>query len=224
VAVCLRACTALIVLAVPPAAFASYGLATGAVAPGLRVDAKGSAQATWIAQGSQQSFVVPRSGPGYQGTLPGGDVSTPAATAIPIAVAVRRANGMFWALQQFATTGRPTSLDLARWQGAPTRLMLATDGKHLTGSVSFHGRPVTGTSPTPAGREVKVYVYLECFGCPGAAHGWMSMLGVAPKSNGTFAVYLRPSWVGKRYRARVQGPNVGGDLAPDAQAVVDAAT
>jgi len=207
-----------------PAASASYGLATGAAAPALRVDAEGNAQATWTTQGSRQSFVVPMSGPGYHGTLPGSDVSTSAAAAIPMAVAVRKANRTFWALQQFATTGRPTSLDLARWQGAPTQLTLATDGKHVTGTVSFHGKPVAGASVTPAGQKVKVYVWLECFGCPGAAHGWTPMLGVAPKPDGSFEVYLRPSWIGKRYRAVVQGPNVGIELAPDAQAVVDATT
>jgi hypothetical protein len=42
------------------------------------------------------------------------------------------------------------------------------------------------------------------------------MLGVAPKADGTFAVLLRPQWMGKRYRATVAGPA----YAPDAQAVV----
>ena len=44
------------------------------------------------------------------------------------------------------------------------------------------------------------------------------MLGVPPKTDGSFAVRLRPSWTGSRYRAAVAGPNLGAVLAPDAQA------
>ena len=90
--------------------------------------------------------------------------------------------------------------------------------------MSFDGHPVTGFSPTQAGKEVRAYVYIECFGCPGNPNGWMLMVGVAPKADGSFAVYLRSSWDGKRYRATIAGPNVDGMLAPDAQTVIDAAS
>jgi hypothetical protein len=48
------------------------------------------------------------------------------------------------------------------------------------------------------------------------------MLGVAPNRDGNFSVALRPSWRGKRYRATVFGPNIGGQLAPDARVTVNA--
>jgi hypothetical protein len=51
----------------------------------------------------------------------------------------------------------------------------------------------------------------------------MLMLGVSPKADGSFSVYLRSSWVGKQYRATVAGQNVAGALAPDAQTVINAA-
>ena len=46
------------------------------------------------------------------------------------------------------------------------------------------------------------------------------MLGVPPRSDGSFAVSVRPSWLGKRYRATLAGPNIGSTLAPYAQVVV----
>ena len=141
-----------------------------------------------------------------------------------MAVVVRKTpDGTFWALQQLEISGRPTSLDFSRWRGAPTQLTLATHGKRLKGSLTFQGHSVTGLSPTPAGKAVRVYVYLECFGCPGQPKGWMLMLGVPPKADGSFSVYLRSSWVGLRYRATAAGPNTGGTLAPDAQTVINAA-
>ena len=48
------------------------------------------------------------------------------------------------------------------------------------------------------------------------------MLGVAPKADGSFSVALRPSWTGRRYRATMLGPNVGGQLAPGARLTIDA--
>ena len=137
---------------------------------------------------------------------------------MPLAAIVRQTpDGKLWALQQRVVAGRPASLDFARWQGDPTQMTLGRDGARLKGTVSFHGKPVHGLSPTLEGRGVKAEVYIDCFGCPGHRHGWMSMLGVAPKADGSFAVYLRPSWTGKRYRATIAGGNFGWALAPDAQ-------
>jgi hypothetical protein len=65
---------------------------------------------------------------------------------------------------------------------------------------------------------MRIYVYVDCFGCPAAPHGWSAMVGLRPKADGTFAARLRPSWRGSRYRAAVAGPNIGTTLAPDAQA------
>ena len=210
--------------ALAPAAFASYQVATSAGAPKLRVDASGTVEVSWSAGGARKTFLVPRSGPGRYGTLAGKDVSHAASLPLPMAVSVRETpDHTFWALQQIAIAGHPRSLDLARWRGAATQVTLVDDGTHLSGSARFHGRPVTGYSSTLAGKRTRIYVYLECFGCPGARTAWSLMLGVAPKPDGTFSVALRPSWRGKRYRATALGPNVGGQLAPDARVTVNAA-
>src|SRR5579871_6525520 len=117
------------VAALAPAALASYGVATGATAPTLRVDAGGNAEVSWSAGGSRKTFVVPRTGVGHYGTLSGADASKAAALALPMAVSVRETpDHTFFALQQVAIAGRPTSLDLARWTGAPTKLTLLDDG------------------------------------------------------------------------------------------------
>ena len=216
--------TVLIVAALgPPAALASYGVATGAGEPKLRVDATGVAEVSWTAGGARQSFLVPRSGIGRHGTLGSRDVSKATALALPMAVAVRETpDHTLWALQQIAIAGRPTSLTIARWRGTPTKLTLADDGTHLTGTATFDGHPVTGYSSTLAGQRTRDYVFLECFGCPAARSAWTLMLGVAPKADGSFSVALRPSWTGRRYRATTLGPNAGGQLAPGARITIDA--
>ena len=217
-------CLMFVALVCAPAGVASYGVSTNASAPTLRVDAKGDAEVAWTEGGKRVTFIVPPKGPGHHGTLPGADVSKAGGLSLPLAIVVRKtAGGALWALQELQISGRATSLDLARWRGAPTQLAFATDGKRLTGTVTFDGRPVTGSSPTLNGTEERVYVYLECFGCAAQPSGWSLLLGVHPKADGSFAAALRPSWIGSQYRATVQGPNVGGQLAPDAQVVIAAA-
>src|SRR5581483_8931532 len=134
---------ALAVLA--PVAFASYGVATSAGAPKLRVDGSGTAEVSWSAGGSRESFLVPRSGVGRHGTIAGKDVSHAVTVRVPMAVSVRETSDhTLWALQQVVIAGRPRSLDLARWRGAATQITLVDDGTHLSGSARFHGRPVAG--------------------------------------------------------------------------------
>jgi hypothetical protein len=203
-------------------ALGSYGLATNATRPSLRVDSKGDAEVTWTQGGQTTSFIVPPSGQGYHGAV-AVDVSKPSSLALPLAVSVRQTSGgTYYALQQFAVTGQPTSLEFSRWTGAPTQVTLTLDGPRLTGTVTYHGKPVTGSRETPGGRPVRIYVELECFGCSADRTGWSYMLGVPPKADGSFAVYLRSSWEGKRYRATVPGPNAGGDYAPVARTEVAA--
>ena len=216
-------CLLLVALVCTPAGIASYGVSTSPNAPSLRVDAKGNAEVGWTQGGRHMTFVVPRSGVGHHGVIAGADASKPAGISLPLAAVVRRTpDGTLWALQDLQISGRPASLDLARWKGAPTQLTLATDGTHLTGTVTFQGQPVTGSSPTPAGKQERVYVYLECFGCAAQPKGWSLLLGVRPKADGSFAALLRPNWTGSKYRATVQGPNVHGELGPDAQTVISA--
>ena len=211
-----------VALLAPSAALASYAVVTGAVSPKLRIDASGNAEVSWASGGTRRSFVVPRRGAGHYGTVDR-DASKPTAVSLPMAVAVRATpDHTQWALQRVAISGRPTSLDLARWTGAPTTLTLVDDGSHLRGNATFHGRPVTGYTSSLTGKRLRIYVYLECFGCPARRGGWVFLLGVPPKANGAFSVALRTSWKGRRYRATLFGPNVAGQLAPDARVTVEA--
>jgi hypothetical protein len=197
---------------------ASYTLATAAAGPTLRVDAKGNAEVGWTVGGVHHSFVVPEKGPGYNGGLLAANVLKPVKIGLPMAVAVGQIpDGTYFALQQRTVQGRPTSLDLSRWRGAPTELTLVTDKQRLRGTATFQGKPLTGLSPTPGGSQIKAAVFIECFGCPGHKQTWMPMLSVSPKHDGSFAVYLRPTWVGTKYRATIAGQNVNGTLEPDAE-------
>jgi hypothetical protein len=165
---------------------------------------------------------VPARGQLFHGGSLSHDVSRPAPKSlVPNALVVRgTAGGRIWALQAWPESpGSPIDLHLARWKGTPTTLTLAYDGSNLNGRATFHGTPVTGTSATLEGRQLRIYVYLDCTGCPGSGAGWKRMLGVAPKADGSFSVFVRPEWKGKRYRALVAGPNLGATLAPDAQAI-----
>jgi hypothetical protein len=189
----------------------------------LGVDAGGSAVATWVQGGARQRVTVPARGRLFHGGSLSGDVSRPAPESlVPNALVVRgTADGRLWALQAWPETpGGPVDLHLARWKGSPTRLTLARDGPKLSGRATFQGRPVAGTSTTLEGKRLRIYVYLDCTGCPGAGAGWKRMLGVAPKADGSFSVSVRPEWKGTRYRALVGGPNTGTTLAPDAQAIL----
>lgn len=160
----------------------------------------------------------------HGGSLSGRDVSRPApGVRLPLAAIVRRGpGGVLYALQRWQVQpGRPGELHFAAWKGAPPVLRLADDGLRLTGSATFQGRPVSGFTTTLEGKRLRIYVYLDCLGCPGTS-GWSRMIAVAPKADGSFAVRLRPEWLGRRYRATVAGPNVGTTYAPDAQAEVAA--
>jgi hypothetical protein len=200
---------------------ASVYIATSPVGSTLAVDAKGNALVGWRQSGARQTVLVPARGQLFHGgSLAGPDVSRPAHLAgLPFLLALRRTpDGRLWALQGWPQTpGGPLDLHLARWDGAPTKLTLSFDGSSLSGRVEFHGQPVTGTSSTLEGKRLRIYVYLDCLGCPGA--GWKRMLGVAPRADGSFTVLVRAEWRGRRYRASVIGPNVGTTFAPDAQAI-----
>lgn len=200
---------------------------TNDVRPALRVDANGTAEVSWRSGGARQTVIVPARGRLYHGgSLSGPDVSRAASVpGLSLALAVRRTpDGRLWALQTWQVEpGGPKEVHLARWKGAPTKLMLSSDGVRLTGTASFQGKPVTGRTFTLEGKRPRIYVYLDCFACPAATGGgWARMLGVAPRADGSFAVRLRPKWLGKRYRATVAGPNVGTTFAPDARVVSSA--
>jgi hypothetical protein len=191
----------------------------------LGVDSKGTAVVSWLQGGVRQTVTVPAHGRLVHGGSLSKDVSRPAAAGgLPNALVVRRTpDGRTWALQSWsAKPGGPVELHLARWKGAPTKLTLAYDGSRLSGRAEFQGKPLTGTSPTLEGKRLRIYVYLDCSGCPGAGSGWKRMIGVSPKADGSFAALVRPEWKGTRYRALVLGPNIGTTFAPDAQATATA--
>jgi hypothetical protein len=209
-------------LAVPAAA--SIQVTSDASRPALRVDALGNAEVSWLVSGTRRTLLAPLRGrvlPG--GRLSGADVSRSAPrNLVPMARVVRRTpDGYLWALQQWtrAPSG-PAELRLARWKGAPTNLTLTVSEDALSGRVTFVGRPVFGYTTSSAGRRIRINVYLDCAGCPGARGGWKRMLGIAPRRDGTFRASIRPEWTGSRYRATVAGPNRGALRAPDARVVV----
>jgi hypothetical protein len=189
----------------------------------LRVDAKGNAEVRFVSGGSPDTVIVPPRGQLHHGgSLAGPDVSRRIGVPrLPLALTVRRTpDGRLWALQAWQVQpGGPIELHLARWKGAPTVLTLATDGTHVTGTATFQGKPVTGFTFTLEGKRPRIYVDLDCFAC-GGKPGWTRMTPVAPKADGSFSVFLRPEWAGKRYRATVSGPNIGTTFAPDAQIVI----
>ena len=198
------------------AAQASVGLSTGASHVSLQVDASGDALVTWSQAGAKETVLLTAHGVlTHGGSLTGPDVSKPTHVAgVPSAFSLRSTpGGNLWALQLISIgAGRPVSLDLSNRQGAPTDLTLATDGTHVTGSVTFDGKPVTGFSTTPGGLRPKIYVYLDCFGCGGQAGvdadarrrpaRRRDVLGADPPEAGRAPLQ----------RATVAGPNAGIDL------------
>jgi hypothetical protein len=203
-----------VALVVATPAAASIEVAQSGSAVKVRVDARGNAEVSWIAGGARHTLLVPPTGkvlPG--GKLPGADVSRPTHVALPNLLAVRRtSDGRLWAVQR--SRGK---LHFARWAGSPTAVTVAVDGTRLVGEATFQGKALPAVSPTPEGKRVRVTVFVDCFGCPGK-RGWSRMLGVFPRPDGSFRVFLKPAWQGDRYRASVDGPNVGAILTPDAVA------
>jgi hypothetical protein len=208
------------------AARASFVVATGASSPTLRVDARGYAEVSWLAGGARRYLLVDPTGKvQYNGRLLDADVSTPASgVALPSLLVLRKTpDGSYWALQSWQEPGDPSELHLSRWKGDPTQLTLQLDpGAKLSGTATFEGAPVHGLSPSPGGKKPKIYVFLDCFGCPAAKTGWGKMLGVPPAADGSFRVYVQSKWIGSKYRASVAGPNTATTWAPDASVTINA--
>lgn len=189
------------------------------------VDARGAAVVKFRSHGKVDIVVVPAHGQLFHGgSLSGPDVSRPARVpGLPLASIVRRTpDGTLWALQAWQVEpGGQRELHLARWKGDPTKLTLELDGRRLTGRGMFHGRPVTGRTFTLEGKKPRIYVWLDCFAC-GGKPGWTRMIGIPPKTDGSFRAFLRPAWRGKKYRATIAGPNIGRTFAPDARTIISA--
>jgi hypothetical protein len=213
-------------LAAPAQGGASITAATTWRSPALAVDAKGNALVTWTQSGARRTLLIPPSGrylPG--GRLSGPDVSKPAAAnGLAYARLVRRTpDGRLWALQAWRVhPGGPAELRFARWQGEPTSVLAELAAAKLTGTATYAGKGVFGTSPTTAGTQIRHFAYVDCDRCPGSA-GWSRMLSVPLTGpRGSYAVTLFPKRRGSRYRVSVTGPNRGWAYAPDATVVVAA--
>ncbi len=223
-------------LAVAPGVPASVSVATDAQAPTLHVNAEGVALVSWTTvAGSRQSIVIPPHGYSLPSNrFQGRDVSARVdSSRLAMAQVVRRTpDGALWALQAWRKHARgPVELHFSRWRGTPTGISLRAlccryGLPTLTGEALSEGRPIYGSSPSPAGKglpdkQIRTFVFLECFACAASAGGWAFMRAVAPRApSGTYSLLLRPSWRGTRYRATIAGPNRGWTYAPDARSVL----
>jgi hypothetical protein len=200
----------------------SLAVAYDAQRPALRVDSRGNAEVSWTSGGARRYLLVPPRGRVLPGArLPGRDVRRAApGPRLPFQRVLRRTpDGRRWALQTWrARPGGPVELHLSRWRGAPTSVTLTVTETVLEGSADFQGRPVTGFSPTPEGKRLRHYAFVDCLGCRGT-RAWTRLTAVLTRANGSFRLFLRPAWRGSRYRVTVAGPNRGTTLAPMASAV-----
>jgi hypothetical protein len=163
---------------------------------------------------------VPPAGKVYPGRkLAAADVSrSTSAVALPFKRVLRRTpDGRLWALQTWRSQpGGPVELRFSRWRGAPPTVTLTAekrfDGERVTGRALFGGRAVPLFSPTPEGKRIRSYAYVE----RETAAGWSQVAGVTTKANGSFQLFIPAGKLGARYRAIVPGPNIGTTLAPDA--------
>jgi hypothetical protein len=210
----------IVLLAGAATASASITLGTNPQRPALRVDSSGNAEVSWTAGGIRRYVLVPPRGRVYPGRrLSGRDVSrSSSAVAIPFRRVLRRTpDGRLWALQTWRVRpGGPVELRFSRWRGAPTSVTIATkpqfEGDLVTGRATFAGRPVPLYSPTPEGKRIRSYAYVD----RAVVSGWSRIGGVATRADGTFRRYVPPQLLGIQYRAVLPGPNIGTTLAPDA--------
>jgi hypothetical protein len=217
-----------VALAAAPPAVASVTVAKNAQRPALRVDARGFAEVSWTERGVRRTLLIPPRGR----ALPGGrlrspDVSRRASVVLPFRRVVRRTpDGRYWALQSWKLTrSGPVELRFSRWRGAPTQLSLsaeASGGTYLiSGTATFHARPVAGHWRTLEGTPIRHAAVLECFACRGRT-GWVWFNSIRTQPDGTFGATVPHDAHAARYRASIVGPNTGATLAPDASAVVSA--
>lgn len=213
--------------ALPAAAPASIKISSDTAKEQLRVDAAGRAQITWrAADGRRRTAVVSGDRIRYNATVRG-RAGRRVDAGIPQAIAqVRLRDGRTYALQKVQRLGSygrlgPVELRFSRWYGEPTRLTLAgewVDGKipRICGTATFHGVPFYGQEHTPQGNPLDDEgrnVYLDVLQPSGA---WYRIFGVLTRPLG-YALLLRTTdWYGSAFRGMVPGPNVDGQLAPDA--------
>jgi hypothetical protein len=206
-----------LVLLAPATAAAATTVATDVQRPALRVDERGNAEVSWTAGGVRRYVLVPPTGRVFPGRrLAGRDVSVgTTSVSLPFRRVLRRTpDGRLWALQTWRIrAGGPVELRFSRWRGAPPRLTAETrprfGGELLTGVASLAGRPVPLFSPTPEGKRIRSYAYVDRW----TGRGWSRVAGAATRADGTFRLFVAAA--APRYRVVLPGPNVGTTLAPD---------
>jgi hypothetical protein len=135
-------------------------------------------------------------------------------------VVLHTPDSRLWALQSWRRGGR-IELRFSRWRGSPTSVTFTTiccrlDSETLEGRAFFAGKPAFGSSPTTAGRLVRIVASLD----RATTSGWAQMRGVFPRApDGIFRLWVRPEWQAPRYRVTITGPNLAWAMAPDARAV-----
>lgn len=206
-------------LAFAAGASASITLGTNPQRPALRVDGRGNAEVSWTAGGVRRYVFVPPTGRVYPGRrLTAADVSrSSAAVALPFRRVLRRTpDGRLWALQtRRVQPGGPVELRFSRWRGPPPKVTVASKprfaGELVSGRATFAGRAVPLYSPTPEGKRIRSYAYVE----RATSGGWSRIGGGATRANGSFSLFVPASKLGARYRVVLPGPNIGATLAPD---------
>jgi hypothetical protein len=174
---------------------------------------------SWTAAGVRRYLLVPPRGRVYPGRrLSARDVSAGTrSVALPFRRVLRRTpDGRLWALQTWRVRpGGPVELRFSRWRGAPPRLTAEATpqlpGELVTGSASLAGKPVPLYSPTPEGKRIRTYAYVERW----TGRGWSRVAATGTRRDGTFRLFVGAGDVASRYRAVLPGPNVGTTLAPD---------
>jgi hypothetical protein len=206
-------------LAFAASASASITLGSDPQRPALRVDGRGNAEVSWTAGGARRYVFVPPTGRVYPGRrLAAADVSRSSTEVVlPFRRVLRRTpDGRLWALQTWRSQpGGPIELRFSRWRGSPPSVTLAAkprfDGELVSGRATFARRPVPLYSPTPEGKRIRSYVYVD----RATGSGWGRIAGVATRADGSFRLFIPAGKLGARYRAILPGPNIGTTLAPD---------
>jgi hypothetical protein len=215
---------------VPSVASGSILVAENARKASLKVAANGDAEIRWTnSKGARQSLVVPFNGRVLPGaTVTGKNVAKRSSRwKLPFKPVLRKArNGFFYSLQTWRPRpDKPAELRFSRWKGKPTVVTLGAEfngtKEALSGRVVFRGKPVSGTSPTPSGQKLKIFVLLDCLQCAaGKPSGWTRIAGRPLKTkDGKFAITVQPTFEGSSYRAQLAGPNRGRHLGPDVRSV-----
>jgi hypothetical protein len=144
---------------------------------------------------------------------------------IPFSRALRLTpDGRYWALQAWRVQpAGPVELRFSRWRGQPTTVRLLAersgDTERLAGTATFGGRPLPTFSPTPEGKQIRQYVYLDSL----VGGTWHRIGGVALRTDGSYRRLVPAGYLGARYRAITPGPNVGTTSAPDAATITGSA-